>query len=177
MVDITRPEIVYVALGSNLGDRYTHLRNAITGLNTFPEVSILRCSPVYETEAHTLTPGEEQPAFLNAVVEIATTVDPLDLLHRCQQVERREGRNRDSGVRWEPRTLDVDLICAGDRIYRLPGLTLPHPLMAERRFVLAPLADLAPDLLVPEPFARTVGELLAVCPDRTEVKKTSFILF
>ncbi len=128
----------YLGLGSNLGDREVTLgeaRQAI--LKAFPGA---RFSPIYETEP---VGGVEQPWFLNQVAEIGTEKDPLGLLKWCLGLERRHGRVR--GVPQGPRTLDVDVLLWGDLVYEDEALCLPHPRLLERRFVLLPLSDLAPE--------------------------------
>ncbi len=171
MTDVT----AYVALGSNLGDRAAYLAAAVGALRTWPGIDAVRASPVYETAAHTLRPGEAQPAYLNAVAELTTRLGPEELLAACLTIERQHGRDRSRG-RWAPRTLDLDLIAYGHETLATPGLVLPHPRLAERRFVLQPLADLAPNLRLPPPLDATAAELLARCPDRTTPLRTSYRL-
>jgi 2-amino-4-hydroxy-6-hydroxymethyldihydropteridine diphosphokinase len=156
--------VAYLGLGSNLSDRRGHLQAALEGADANASVRIIACSPVYETEAHTTDPDEEQPPYLNAVVEADVACPPEQLLRIAQRLEHEEGRtpNRE---RWAPRPLDVDLLMVGDATRRSNDLTLPHPRLAERRFVLRPWADLAPTVTVPPPFDATVQELLAACPD------------
>jgi 2-amino-4-hydroxy-6-hydroxymethyldihydropteridine diphosphokinase len=125
---------------------------------------------MYETEAHTLAPDEEQPPFLNAVVEAEVACSPERLLRLAQRLERAEGRAADR-ERWAPRSLDVDLLVVGAATRQSDVLTLPHPRLAERRFVLRPWADLAPNLVVPPPFDATVRALLAACSDAAAVQR------
>ena len=155
----------FVALGSNLGDRRAHLDAAVAALGRLPGVDVVAASPVYETAAHTLDPGEAQPPYLNAVVEVRSDLAPEALLAACLEVERAQGRDRRRARRWEARTLDLDLLLYEGETRSTPDLVLPHPRLAERRFVLQPLCDLAPCLHVPAPFDATVADLLAVCPD------------
>lgn len=164
----------FVALGSNRGDRASHLREAVRGLSAHRQICITGVSPVYETEAHTLAPGEEQPPYLNAVVALRTTLSPEALLALCQDVERKAGRER--GRVWQPRTLDLDLLVYGTETRRAPQLTLPHPRLGERRFVLRPLADLRPNLYVPPPFDATAAELLVQCRDEAALARTELAL-
>jgi 2-amino-4-hydroxy-6-hydroxymethyldihydropteridine diphosphokinase len=131
--------IAYLALGSNEGDRRGHLRRAVASLP-----GVRRVSGVYETAP---VGGPEQGPYLNCVVEIDTDLGPRDLLVFCQQVEQDAGRVRT--VRWGPRTLDVDILLFDDLTVDQPDLVVPHPRMAERRFVLEPLADLAPERCPP----------------------------
>ena len=153
----------YIALGANLGDRLGALRAAVQGLSEHPAITVGAVSAVYETAAHTLSESEEQPPYLNAVVEICTRLGPSALLAVLHALEARAGRQRRR--RWAPRHLDLDLLLYGQITLGEPGLVVPHPRLAERRFVLQPLADLAPNLHVPAPFDSTVAALLARCPD------------
>lgn len=129
---------VYIALGSNLGDRGAHIGGALRELGATPGIRVLNCSSVYETDPVGGPPG--QGRFLNAVAELATTLAPEALLDRLQEIERGHGRER--SVRNAPRTLDLDLLLYGDVRCSDARLTLPHPRMWEREFVLAPLAEL-----------------------------------
>lgn len=164
----------FVALGSNQGDRASYLRSAVRGLDAHGQICVTEVSPVYETEAHTLAPDEEQPPYLNAVVALRTTLSPEALLALCQDIERKAGRER--GQAWQPRTLDLDLLVYGTETRHSPQLTLPHPRLGERRFVLRPLADLRPNLYVPPPFDATAAELLAQCPDTAALARTDLAL-
>jgi len=137
----------FIGLGSNLGDRWATLRDAVAGL---PDV--VAVSPVYETEPVGGPPG--QPAYLNAVVELSTARSPRQLLELARATEQAAGRER--GVRWGPRTLDVDVLLVGDLAVDEKDLVVPHPRMWERRFVVEPLARLAPEL-VPEGWERRVA--------------------
>ncbi|MDR1789800.1 MAG: 2-amino-4-hydroxy-6-hydroxymethyldihydropteridine diphosphokinase, partial [Opitutaceae bacterium] len=138
------PAAAYLSLGSNLGDRRRALAFARGQLAATPGVTLDAASPVYETAPHG-TPGP-QPDYLNQVVRVITTLAPGVLLHRCLEIENRHGRVRPS--RHAPRTLDIDLLLHGDAVCDTPFLTLPHPRMRERAFVLVPLADIAPGLSV-----------------------------
>jgi 2-amino-4-hydroxy-6-hydroxymethyldihydropteridine diphosphokinase len=131
----------FIGLGSNLGDRPAALRQAVAQLEEGGDV--IAVSPLYETEP--VGGPEDQGAFLNVVVELATSDSPRQLLSRCQALE--EAAHRVRTVRFGPRTLDADVLLVGDLVVDEPDLVVPHPRMWERRFVLAPLADLAPDLV------------------------------
>jgi 2-amino-4-hydroxy-6-hydroxymethyldihydropteridine diphosphokinase len=140
----------FLGLGSNLGDRWDHLRTAVASLR-----DVVAVSPVYETEP--VGGPEGQGPYLNLVVELDTDLGPRDLLEVARRLEDAAGRLR--AERWGPRTLDVDVLLVGDLTVDEPDLTVPHPRMYERRFVVAPLADLAPEL-APEGWeARLAGEV------------------
>ena len=134
---------VYLGLGSNLGDRAATLAAALQKLDS-PELRLTRASGLYETEPMGL---REQPWFLNQVAEFQTTLFPRQLLQRTKKIENELGRKR--GVRNGPRTLDIDILLFGSTIVRSEELEIPHPRFRERRFVLAPLAELNPDLRDP----------------------------
>ncbi|MDA3039215.1 MAG: 2-amino-4-hydroxy-6-hydroxymethyldihydropteridine diphosphokinase [Actinomycetota bacterium] len=150
-VDLFRPQrfktTAYVALGANLGDRREHLRYAVGQL---PDVT--RCSGVYETAP---VGGPEQGQYLNMVVELETDLNPFELLETCLAIEAGAGRER--LVRWGARTLDLDVLLWGEASIVCEQLTVPHPRMWERRFVLQPLAELAPGRL-PEDWDRRLPE-------------------
>jgi len=136
----------YLAIGSNLGDRLAHLQSAVDGLGATPGVTVVGVSRIYETEP---VGGPKQPEYLNAVVAVDTGLPARALLERGQELEAAARRVR--AERWGPRTLDVDVLLVGDLCVDEPDLVVPHPRMWERAFVLAPLADVAPDLVeVPE---------------------------
>ncbi len=149
--------LAYVGLGSNLGRRLDAIREALRRLDREPGVRVVRRSRVRETEPWGLA---GQPRFLNAVAELETDLGPAALLRRLQAIERRMGRVRVKGRRWGPRTIDLDLLVHGAEERTSARLALPHPRLAERAFVLVPLAELAPGLRVPG-TGRTVGGLLA----------------
>ena len=157
----------FVGLGSNLGDRVGEIAAAVRALDAEPEIEVTAISPIYEGPAHTRD-GKPQPDYLNAVAELRTTLEPELLLALFARVERAAGRDRRDDTRWQPRTLDLDLLIYGDRVIRTDELTVPHPRLDERRFVLQPLADLAPDLVVPV-LGETAADLLSACPDASEL--------
>ncbi len=144
---------VYLGLGSNLGDRDAMLRDALRALES-PRLRILRVSPVYETEPMDV-PGQHW--FLNLVAEAETDLFPLQLLHRTARVEAQLGRRRLAPK--GPRSIDIDILLFGNAIVDTAALQIPHPRFRQRRFVLAPLADLAPELRDPL-TRRTIRELL-----------------
>jgi 2-amino-4-hydroxy-6-hydroxymethyldihydropteridine diphosphokinase len=139
------PVIAYVALGANLGDRAKTLESAIAQLRGTEGISVLKTSTLHETAAVGGPMGS--PPFLNAVVEIQTSLSPDTVLETLLSVEKNLGRVRRD--KWEPRTIDLDLILYGDAVINTPHLTIPHPLMHQRRFVLAPLAEIAPEAIHP----------------------------
>ena len=144
--------LAYIGLGSNQGDRRASLEAAVDRLGP------ARVSRVIETEPWGRA---DQPKFLNAVAELRTDLEPAPLLDRLLDVERQLGRVR--GERWGPRTIDLDLLLYDDRVIHSPALDIPHPRLAERRFVLEGLAELCPDRRVPV-LEKTVRELLEACP-------------
>jgi len=154
--------LAYLALGSNLGDRVAYLQSAIDDLARDEGVRVVAISSVYETAP---VGGPVQDDFLNAVVAIDTDLEPwalLELAHRCEEHARRVRQTR-----WGPRTLDVDILLYDDLHLDDPALTIPHPRMWERGFVLAPLHDLAPDLVDhsgPWPDVRIASVALEIPP-------------
>lgn len=146
----------FIGLGSNQGDCFVQLDQASSALDALPRSALVRCSPRYWTAP---VGDAAQPDFLNAVVELETELEPLDLLHRMQRIEADLGRVRDPERKYGPRTIDLDLLLFGHAVIRVPELVVPHPRMASRAFVLKPLADLVPGLEIPG-LAR-VSELLA----------------
>jgi 2-amino-4-hydroxy-6-hydroxymethyldihydropteridine diphosphokinase len=135
----------YIGLGSNLGDREAFLRRALELLRAEPDIDVTAVSSVRETDPVGLV---DQPRFLNAVARIETDLAPRELLDHMLAAERELGRRRD-GPRFGPRTIDLDLLLYGDEEIEEPGLVVPHPRLAERRFVLEPLHELDPSLVVP----------------------------
>ncbi|MGN6567798.1 MAG: 2-amino-4-hydroxy-6-hydroxymethyldihydropteridine diphosphokinase [Flavipsychrobacter sp.] len=156
--------VVYLLLGSNEGDRFDWLEKGKAMIRESGNV-IVSVSAIYETAAWGL---EEQPDFLNQVIRINTTFNPTDLLKNIQQVENILGRQRT--VKWGQRTLDIDILLYNDEVVDLPELHIPHPFLAKRRFTLAPLAEIAPDIIHPID-KKTMLELLNDCPDSLPVKK------
>jgi len=138
-------DLVYVGVGANLGAREATIRRAIELLDEVPEIDVRRSSTLRETEPWGL---EDQPRFVNGAIELETTLEPRRLLEELLAVERALGRVRE-GERWGPRPIDLDLLVHGDRRVDEPGLTVPHPRLAERRFALEPLVELSPDLAIP----------------------------
>ena len=146
----------FIALGSNLGDRHAHIRAAVEALARLPGTDVVRVSTIIETEP--VGPaGQER--YLNGVAQIRTSLGPRDLLSHLLRMELERGRDRASSPRWGSRTLDLDLLLFGDRVIDEPGLSVPHPRLRERLFVLEPLAEIAPELALP-PDGKRVREAL-----------------
>jgi 2-amino-4-hydroxy-6-hydroxymethyldihydropteridine diphosphokinase len=148
---------VYLALGSNVGDRQAHLEWAKQAISKLAETKIVGQSEVYETAP--VGPQQQGP-FLNSVLAIETRLGARLLLHQLQRIEVEAGRNRVDCHKWGPRELDIDILLYGTRRINQSGLTVPHPHLHERWFVLKPLADLAPEL-VPPGYDQTVQQMLA----------------
>lgn len=165
-------QTAYIGLGSNLGDRLACLRQAVAGLRRI--AALVRCSPVYEGSAHTLSPSDMSPDFLNAVVEIRTDLGSMDLLGACQKIEREGARCR--RVPYAPRTIDLDILSFGGLTCSTDQLILPHPRLQERRFVLQPWSDLAPEAYIPSPIDSTVSAVLANCRDKADLVRTPWLL-
>lgn len=146
----------YIALGSNLGDRELNLLRAVGEIGKLPAGRITGLSSFYETSPVGVS---DQPLFYNAVLRLSTGLSAHDLLERLQQIESTVFA-RTRTVRWGPRTMDLDLLLFGDEVIDDDTLTVPHPRLAERRFVLQPLCDIAPDLVHPV-LAQSVADLLA----------------
>ena len=154
----------YLLTGGNIGDRRQHLSSAFASINK--ECGpVVKASAIYETAAWG---KNDQPCFLNQVLEIQTSLLPRQLLKVVLAVEKKIGRVRQE--KYGPRIIDIDILLYNDKVYQTPSLKIPHPQMQNRRFVLAPLAEIAPDLLHPG-FKKTIRELLAICPDDLAVKK------
>ena len=145
------PVVIYLALGSNLGDRADNLRRALKALRS--QLVVEAVSPCYETEPVYVL---DQPRFYNLACRASTPLTPLDLLHSLKDLETTLGR--EPGPRFGPRMIDLDLLFYGDLIFESPELTIPHPRLHERPFVLVPLGDLAPDLVHPS-LKLTITEL------------------
>ena len=152
MADIME-HVIYLSLGSNLGDRALNLQNSITSLP--PKVQLLAQSSIYETEPWGYV---DQPAFLNQVIKANTTLDPLALLAFLKGIEVAIGRHET--FRFGPRLIDLDILLYDNLILDSPDLTIPHPRIPERAFVLVPLAEIAPDLCHPV-YNKTIQELRA----------------
>ncbi len=136
---------VLIALGGNVGDVRATFEKAIASICGMSQAALLARSSDYATPPWA---DEQQPRFINACIEIETSLDPHALLFTLQKVEKKFGRDRASEIRWGPRTLDLDLIAYDDVSIQKPELTLPHPRLFERAFVLVPLAEIAPERVI-----------------------------
>ena len=156
---------VYIALGSNMAGPHDQLDRALKSLASIPEIQIVAVSDRYQTPAI----GPSQPDYINAAAQLQTSMSPESLLDTLQSIEQQQDRVRT--VRWGPRTLDLDILLYNNIVRDTERLTIPHPRMAERAFVLLPLADINRDLALP--CGKTVSQLLANCSVQGIVKSTS----
>jgi len=166
----TPPRLVHLALGANLGDREATIRAAIQAIDALSETRVVATSSLHETVAVTLDDGSSsaaQPNYLNGAITTETSLSLRELLEQLQAIERSFGRVRTEGQRWEARTLDLDILLDGDAIIDERGLTVPHPRMQERRFVLAPLVEIASDARHPV-LNMTMRQLLDQLDRRSE---------
>jgi 2-amino-4-hydroxy-6-hydroxymethyldihydropteridine diphosphokinase len=141
--------IAAIAIGSNVGDRGAHVAYAAGAIGRLPETAVIAMGPVIRTVAVGRAGVEAGGEYLNSCVLVRTGLDARGLLERLHEIERARGRDRPAEQRWGPRTLDLDLLVYGETVIEEPGLTVPHPRLHERRFVLEPLAAIAPEMIVP----------------------------
>ncbi|MFN0158911.1 MAG: 2-amino-4-hydroxy-6-hydroxymethyldihydropteridine diphosphokinase [Bacteroidota bacterium] len=162
---------VFLGLGSNLGERHKFLQQAANELKNLPTSKVIWTSSVYETDPY----GKpNQPKFLNACVEMETTLPPAELYLKVKEIEQRVGRMESE--QWGPREIDIDILVYDGLVFSDETLNVPHAEMENRRFVLVPLREIAPDLVHPT-NGMTVEKLSASCKDTGKVIKTSFRIF
>ncbi len=145
-------------MGSNLGDRHANIQGGLDAIRALDSTTILRCSTIIETEP--VGPGE-QNQYLNGVCLLATDLEPRMLLESLLKIEASFGRDRAAEPQWGARTLDLDVLIFGDRVINEPGLCIPHPRLHQRLFVLEPLCELAPTMMIPR-YEKTPQALLGV---------------
>ena len=158
------PQSAFIALGSNLGDRRANLNDAMERIRKLPDTRIVKQASFYESEPH----GDAKTWFVNGVIEIETEFSPENLLKKLLAIETEMGRKRVKGKRWGNRVIDLDILFYASSIIRKKNLKVPHPEAANRRFVLMPLAELAPQLIHPV-LQDTVSNLLTNVKDGKRV--------
>ncbi len=158
----------FIGLGSNLGERHRFLNAAAAEVRRLPGTKVIWYSSVYETDPYGV---KDQPKFLNAVGEIETELHPKDLLKELKRIEESVGRK--ARERWGPREIDLDILLYDGFVYSDETVTVPHPEIERRKFVLLPLREIAPDLVHPV-SGMTVEELARQCRDEGRVVKTSY---
>ena len=159
------PHVVFIGLGSNLGDRKANCREAREKLEELPDTRVVAASSYYESEPH----GNAKTWFVNSVIQVETEFSPPDLLKQTKKIEEAMGRKRVKGKRWGSRVIDLDILLFNNEILNKRNLKLPHPRMDQRRFVLAPLAELAPQLVHPH-LNVSISELLATVKDNKRIQ-------
>jgi 2-amino-4-hydroxy-6-hydroxymethyldihydropteridine diphosphokinase len=161
---------IFIGMGSNIGDRRGYIQAALEKISKVPSTIVVKRSSVYETEP---VGKKNQPDFLNLVAEIDTNLKPEDLLAELKSVEKMLGR---TGIeRWGPREIDIDILYFGSQIVRADEFEIPHAEVAKRRFVLVPLAEIAPNFKDPL-RNKSMADLLNECPDSSRVRKTEIAL-
>ena len=157
-------ELIYLGIGSNIGDRETNIFSAIAALDVRDDIKVMRTASIYETDP---LYNLQQPKFLNTVVELKTSLDPEIMLQVCQGVELMLGRSSNHKKN-DPRVIDLDILAYETKSIDLDNLKIPHPDLITRKFVLVPWNEITPDFMVQD-FGRTVSELLKICPDTSNV--------
>ena len=155
---------VYIGIGSNLGDRKANSLEAIDRVSKLPGTRVVRASSLYESEPL----GDAKTWFVNSVIEIETELQPDDLLRKLKAIEKAMGRKRVKGKRWGSRIIDLDILLSNQDVVEKRSLKIPHPEMHKRRFVLLPLAELAPHVVHPQ-LGQSVSALLANVKDEKRV--------
>ena len=158
------PHRVFIGIGSNLGERRSNCREARQKIAQLPKTRVVKESSLYESEPH----GNAKTWFVNAVIEIETDHAPADLLKKLKTIEESMGRKRVKGKRWGSRIIDLDLLFFNSEVVHTKTLKIPHPEIAKRKFVLLPLAEVAPQLQHPE-LGQTVSQILATAKDQKRV--------
>ncbi|WP_066301874.1 2-amino-4-hydroxy-6-hydroxymethyldihydropteridine diphosphokinase [Bacillus sp. FJAT-29937] len=154
----------YIALGSNIGDRFESLKDAIKSINSVPSIQVVNVSSIYETDP---VGYEEQDQFLNMVIQVKTDLSPFELLSTCLEIENDLGRKRD--IRWGPRTIDLDILLYNQENIISEKLTVPHPRMHERAFVIIPLLEIHSGIKLPT-MDTPLQDALEEIPDREGVR-------
>lgn len=157
------PHHVFIAIGSNIGDRQSYYQRALQLIAALPQTRVVQQSSQYETEPL----GDARTWYLNGVIAIETAFDPVPLLHHLQAIEQLLGRVRPA-PKWTSRTMDLDILFFDDQIIDTPQLQIPHPELHKRHFVLEPLAEIAPDLIHPK-LKASITDLLATLEDPKHV--------
>jgi len=159
---------IFLGIGTNTGDREQNLIDAVSNLSDNKEICLLKTSSIFETEP---VGYEAQPWFLNIVLELSTKFEPISLLATVKRIEKKMGRKEK--FRWGPRNIDIDILSYEDRIMKSDKLIIPHARMHLRRFVLIPLAEIAPAFIHPE-MKLTVQQMLIQCPDYGVIRYKTF---
>jgi len=162
---------VYLSLGTNLGERKLNLKSAIKEIGALG--SIDQISSIYETEPWGFS---SENKFLNMVIEIQTNIPASQLINECLNIEAILGRTRGSALGYESRIIDIDILFFGNEVVKSDELTIPHPHIQDRRFILKPLSEIAPNFLHPF-LGKTISELLLICSDQCSVQKIGKIVF
>jgi 2-amino-4-hydroxy-6-hydroxymethyldihydropteridine diphosphokinase len=159
-------EVVFLSLGSNLGDRESNLAQAAIALSINYQISDIVSSSYYESEP---LYNRDQPFFLNSILQFSTTLKPFDVLDLTQKVEKMLGRSK-TKKKNQPRIIDIDILFHGDAVLETEKLIIPHPMIPLRKFVLLPFVELAPEFNIPHTNLM-INDLLENCPDKSSVKK------
>ena len=158
--------MVFLSLGSNLGDRESNLAQATIALSINYQISDIVSSSYYESEP---LYNKDQPLFLNSILQFSTTLKPFDILDVTQKVEKMLGRSEEKEKN-QPRIIDIDILFHGDAVLETETLIIPHPMLSLRKFVLIPFVELAPEFNIPHTNLK-INDLLENCPDNSTVKK------